>query len=86
YCAACHIGLVIKGIWKRAPEPQLAYIHTFLTNEDSLLRAGNAYTLAVHEAWGNYPWRHNQRDLTLDDTANLIAWIELYERRPVAVY
>lgn len=85
-CASCHrpdvalTGPVLKGIWERAPKPALAYIHAFLTNEDSLLRAGNTYTMAVREAWGNYPWRHNQRDLTVDDTANLIAWIELYER------
>lgn len=91
-CGSCHrpdvaiTGPSLIGIFERAPTPALPYIHAFLTNEDSLLRAGNAYALSVREAWGNYPWRHNQRDLTLDDTANLIAYIELYERMSVVVY
>lgn len=91
-CASCHktdadmSGPMLKGIFERAPKPALPYIHAFLTNQDSLLRAGNAYALALRETWGNYPWRHNQHDLTLDDTADLIAYIELYERRSIAVY
>jgi mono/diheme cytochrome c family protein len=91
HCAACHkpdkdlSGPALKGLLDRAPKPALQWYLAFIGKEDSLVRIGEPYTIALRDRWDNSPWLHPNRDLTREDLLDLLAWVEMYEARMVHV-
>lgn len=87
-CAACHkpdrdmTGPALQGLLSRAPQPAIEWYLAFMQNEDSLIKAGDPYTLGLRERWGNYPWRHPNA-LSRDDLLDVLVYVEMYEARPV---
>lgn len=87
-CAACHkpgwdmTGPKLRGLLSRAPQPSLDWYLAFMQHEDSLIKAGDPYTLALRERWGNYPWLHPHA-LDREELMDALAFVELYDSRPV---
>ncbi len=87
-CAACHkpdkdvSGPALQGILDRAPEPALNWYIAFMSNEYSLVKAGDPYTLALRERWRNIPWFH-PNELSTKDLLDVLVWVELYKAGPV---
>ena len=87
-CGACHrpdqdmTGPALQGLLSRAPQPALEWYLAFMQRQDSLIKAGEPYTLALRERWGAPPWLHPNM-LTREDLLDALVFVELYERRPV---
>ena len=87
-CAACHkpdrdmSGPALQGILSRAPQPALVWYLAFMQNEDSLITAGDPYTLGLRERWGNNPWRHPNA-LHRDELWDVLVYVEMYESKPM---
>lgn len=85
-CAACHkpdrdmTGPALQGLLSRAPQPALEWYLAFMQREDSLVKAGEPYTLALRERWGNVPWLH-PNTLTREDLLDVLVFVETYEPR-----
>ncbi|MBL7985685.1 MAG: c-type cytochrome [Flavobacteriales bacterium] len=80
-CASCHkldkhmTGPALKGILDRAPQPSLKWLRTFLTNEDSLVKAEDPYTLSMRRSWGCL-WTHRADGMTEKQLIDLMAWVQ----------
>lgn len=87
-CAACHkpdkdmTGPALRGLLTRAPQPALDWYLAFMQNEDSLIKAGEPYTLALRERWGNSSWLHPLAP-SREDLLDVLVFVELYEARPM---
>ncbi len=87
-CGACHkpdrdmTGPALQGLLSRAPQPALGWYLAFMQRQDSLIKAGEPYTLVLRERWGDPPWLH-PNTLTREDLLDALVFVELYERRPV---
>lgn len=87
-CAACHkpdrdmTGPALQGLLARAPEPALEWYLAFMQNEDSLIIAGDPYTMGLRERWGNSQWRH-PNTLSRNELLDVLVYVELYEARAV---
>jgi len=83
-CAACHkpdrdmSGPALQGILDRAPQPALDWYIAFMTNSEMLINAGEPYTLAVRERWGNSLWLH-PNDLIRKERLDVLVYVELVE-------
>lgn len=70
-CSSCHFierdmtGPRISGAIERGPYE--GWFRDFITNQDSLLQAGDEYTLRLKEHWGNMGWNHQYDDLPETD-------------------
>jgi mono/diheme cytochrome c family protein len=87
-CAACHkpdkdmTGPALQGLLSRAPQPALEWYLAFMQHEDSLIKAGDTYTLALREQWGHSSSLH-PNELTRKELLDALVFVELYESRPV---
>ena len=85
-CAACHkpdkdmTGPALQGVLSRAPRPALDWYLAFMQHEDSLIKTGEPYTLALHKRWGNSASLHPYR-LSRKDLLDVLVFVELYEAR-----
>lgn len=81
-CASCHkpdmdmTGPALKGLLDRTEPPALERYLTFLLHEDSLVTAGDPYTIKLRQHWGNSQWMHPLGGLERKDLIDVLAYCE----------
>lgn len=78
-CSSCHTmtakdgtGPGFYGIEARIPSRK--WLHSFITNEDSLVKAEDPYTLALRQKFGNI-YMHNRSDLSYEEIESIFAFV-----------
>lgn len=85
-CGPCHkvdrdmTGPALKGAIDHAPQPGIVWLKVFLAREDSLVRIGHPYTMALRHNWGDMPWMHSELELSEQELRDLLGWIWLNDR------
>ncbi len=62
HCAPCHPALKCDNMLAasvRSAEGGFSKLQTFVRSQDSLLKAGDRYTLELNQKWGEQIYRHN---------------------------
>lgn len=62
YCTQCHSnvsGHNMAADRVRTAQGDFSDLQKFVRNQDSLLKAGNPYTLELNQKWGDQIFRHN---------------------------
>jgi hypothetical protein len=68
----------VLHVLKRLPEPSTRYLFNFLTREDSLIKAGDKYTIKLREEWNWKGWDHSMTGLTDREALDLVIWISVH--------
>lgn len=83
-CSACHkldvdmSGPGVLTVFDHAPAPARDWVLAFLLGEDSLVQAGDAYTIELRRVWKTAPeWNHRLVGLSREDAQQVMAWMEL---------
>lgn len=83
-CYTCHkvdkdCGFDVRRVFDHAPEPAARWVFGFLMHEDSLVLAGDPYTLALRTRWNTKNWDHAMVGLEPQEALDVVMWMLLHE-------